>query len=286
MAYQQALTVMGPGADSVRGSLYAPPRLHAKTDKFVWRQSVRIWCQKLRSFAKGGDNRAKGIANSLGITLYSAMDYSFVQVVDSAIAAGDLKLVADDDDEDEVIDQKVVIEKIIDLVAKDSVTDGVRRLVKMSQDVHKCKHEKHETYENFAERFRGVAQTYLNHCYAGNTSQDSQNFAMLLLENANLPTSTFNNLVSILIADAKVKSKSTKQHFQITEVNFNAIEQSFEKPSTLGSSTTRKLVWRAKGPSPYRKLKNYGMPTNKASQTLRCTTPVRERTTGSHTRSD
>lgn len=46
------------------------------------------------------------------------MDYSFVQVIDSAIVAGDLKLVADDDDEDEIIDQKVVTEKIIDLVSK------------------------------------------------------------------------------------------------------------------------------------------------------------------------
>lgn len=226
------LTVMGPGVDSAP-SLYAPPRLQAKTDKFVWRQAVRVWAQKIRSFAKGGDTKAKGIANSLGITLYSAMDYSFVQVIDSAITAGEFKLVADDDDENEVINQMELIEKIIKLVAKDSVTDGVRRLVKMSQNVHACNREKNETYEAFAERFRGVAQTYLNHCYAGNTSQDSQNFAMLLLENAKLPSSTFNNIVSILIADAKDKTRLLKKFFNIPREKFSAIEKSFETAINL-----------------------------------------------------
>lgn len=52
---------------------------------------------------------------------------------------------------------------------------------------------------------------------------------MLFLENANLLTSTFNNIVFILIADAKDKNKSIKQHIHITEVKFTAIENSFEK---------------------------------------------------------
>ena len=221
-------TVMGPGAVSAPNSLYDPPKLHAKTDKFMWRQAVRIWAQKIRSFAKGGDNKAKGIASSLGITLCSAMDYSFIPVIDSAITADDLKLVSDDDEDNDAVDQKVVIEKIIQLVAKDSVTDGVRRLVRMSQNIHACKRQKNETYESFAERFRGVAQTYLSHCYAGNTSQDSQSFAMLLLENANLPSSTFNNIVSILIADAKDKSRPTAKYFKIAKEKFATIEDSFE----------------------------------------------------------
>lgn len=195
-----------------------PPKLETKTDKF-------LWAQKIRSFAKGGDNKAKGIANSLGITLYSAMDNSFIQVIYSAITTGDLKLVANNDDDAEVLNQKEVIEIIIGLVAKDSVTDGVRRLVKMSQNVHACKRGKNEIYETFAEPFRGVAQTYLNHCYAGNTSQGSQDLPMLLLENAKLPSSTFNNIVSILIADAKDKSRS----LNIPMYKFKAIEESFEK---------------------------------------------------------
>lgn len=78
------------------------------------------------------------MANSLGIMLYSAMHFSFVQVIDRAVATGELQMVCDDDDV-VTIDQKKVVEKIIDLVAKDSVTDGIRRLVRMSQDVHSCK---------------------------------------------------------------------------------------------------------------------------------------------------
>lgn len=157
------------------------------------------------------------------------MDHSFVQVIDSAITGDELKLVSDDDDDNDVVDQKAVIEKIIELVPKDSVRDGVRRLVKMSENNHVCKRQKNETYDAFAERFRGVAQTYLNHFYEGDTWQDSQNFAMFLLENANLPSSTFNNINSILIVDAKDKRRSNVRFFKITKETFATIGRSFEE---------------------------------------------------------
>lgn len=230
-------TVMGPEGDSHPKGLYEPPKLTAKTDKFLWRQAVRIWTQKIKSFAKGGDNKAKGLANSLGITLYSAMDYSFVQVLDNAIANDELKLVSDDDEE-ETINQKDVVEKIIDLVAKDSVTDGVRRLVKMTQNVHGCRREKSETFEAYAERFRGLAQMYLNHCRSRDTNQDSQNFAMLLLENARLTTSTFNNIVSILIADAKNKSDTQIEVVCMSKTKYNAIESSCKESIELWNMYT------------------------------------------------
>lgn len=46
-------------------------------------------------------------------------------------------------------------------------------------------------------------KTYLCHCHHAIVVQDTQNFAMILLENARLPTSAFNNIVSLVVASAK-----------------------------------------------------------------------------------
>lgn len=83
------------------------------------------------------------------------------------------------------------------IVARDSDTGVVRRLVAMSRAVYNCKRMEVETYSMFTNRFRGLAQAYLNQTDSSNTQLEDQNFAMVLLENARLEESTFNNIISI-----------------------------------------------------------------------------------------
>lgn len=86
------------------------------------------------------------------------------------------------------------------MVAQDSPTDGIRRLVKMLCDVFACVRNKGETPSNFAKRFRSVALDYINQCSSGASQQDSQNFAMLLTENCKLPADVCSSVVTRLVA--------------------------------------------------------------------------------------
>lgn len=158
--------------------------------------------------------------------LYSTMEYSFVQILDIAIGEGYRKLVADDDDED-FIDQKDIVAQIINVVLKESVTYGVCRLVRMSQNIHLCRREKSETNEAFADCFRGLAHLYLTHCYTTGTTQVSKNFAMLLFENARLVTSNFNNIENIFIADSETKAESQKEMTSVDKDILSAVEISY-----------------------------------------------------------
>ena len=224
---------MGPEPDpsiAKSSSQYSAAPLTSTTDKFIWRERVGFWVQYVRACARGGDSRAKGVANSLGIYLFMAVDYSFQEVVKSAMQEGRIVLVEDEEDELSTLDQKKVVEQIVNLVARDSDTDGIRRLVKMHRDVYSCMRNYNEGYEGFAERFRGHAQTYLNHCRAGENTQQSQIFAMLLFENSILPTTVYNNVITVVILDAKAKHKN---HDAVIAVKESAISDLMEKLKSM-----------------------------------------------------
>ena len=145
---------MGPETDpsiAKSSSQYSAPTITSTTDKFILRERVGFWARCARASARGVDSRAKGVANSLGISLFMALDYSFQEVVKSAVQEG--RIVPGEDKEDELstLDQKKVVEQIVNLVAKDSDTDGIHRLFKMNRDFYSCMRNYNESYEGFAE---------------------------------------------------------------------------------------------------------------------------------------
>lgn len=91
----------------------------------------------------------------------------------------------------------------VDNYMKGFATDGLRKLVSMSKDVFTCQRGHEKPFSQFGERFREYAQRYLSYCIASQIRQETQKFAMVLLENSKLPTSNFNTIVSLLVADAK-----------------------------------------------------------------------------------
>ena len=256
MQPHETTTVMGPAfipsSASSGSSQYSAPCLTPVTDKFIWRERVGFWVQYVRSCARGGDWRAKGVANNLGITLFMALDYSFQEVIKSAMQNGEIVLVDDGDEDEAKLDQTKIVQQIVHMVAKDSDTDGIRRLVKMNRDVYSCIRDQSESYETFAERFRGLAQTYLNHCHAGDTTQQSQVFAMLLFENAKLPTTVYNSVITVVIADAKSRQKDREEGIYVKSSAFaalnenlktvmNSIDRATEESNTLKESLILKM---------------------------------------------
>ena len=72
----------------------------------------------------------------------------------------------------------------------------------MMRKVYGCTRAKNESTTLYARCFHGMALEYLNHCDAIAAEPDSQNFAMLLLENANILSSVYSNIVTQLISKA------------------------------------------------------------------------------------
>lgn len=148
------------------------------------------------------------------------MDHSFQQGCDRAIGTGEVLFADLDENPLSPADQNVNLEKIPNLVRKDSRTDGLRRLVQMSKDAYIYNRSTDESYASFAERYRGHSQKYLNYCHSANVLQDTQSLAMILLENARLPTSTFNTVVGLLVGGAREALDGISIVFTLTRTSW------------------------------------------------------------------
>ena len=218
---------MGPDTGSTPGNdMLLPPRLTHSTDKFKWRKRVMLWVTTVKRFAKGGDKRAKGILSALGLTLYNALDHVFSSQVEQLIAAGVINLDGDDDATENANKQLDIVNSIIELVAKDSPTDGIRRLVQMMRQVFTCTRNNGESPAMFARRFQALALDYLNHCDTATIQQDSQNFAMLLLENSKISASVYSSIITRLVSMIAQRSgSSTNKIYVISKERLEAIKE-------------------------------------------------------------
>lgn len=91
-----------------------------------------MWAQHVRVSAKGGFISSKGVASILGSTLYSAMEYSFLQVIDRSLNSGALNFVNEDGTLLSYVQQRKSLERLLSITASDWATEGVRRHLEMS----------------------------------------------------------------------------------------------------------------------------------------------------------
>lgn len=124
---------MGPAALNSPNTLFDAPRLTADTEKFQYQRYVRIWLRRIKAFATGGDNRAKGVTNSLGHALLAAMDASYQKVIEAAIDNSELIIDCENDKRMSFTHQKNIIELMLQIVSQDSTTVAVRQMVNMSR---------------------------------------------------------------------------------------------------------------------------------------------------------
>ena len=216
MASGQNLIVMGPGGSdypSERGDMLEAPMLTNKTDKFVYRRNVRMWYECVQSSAESGYSKAMGTSKNLGHALFSRMDQQYKRIVHSAIDNGSIRLRTHPDGKKFTDEEHVeCVEKILNLVAKETTTDRVKRLIRMTKEVHECKRGAKESFAEYAVKFESLSRAYLSIAKARPDSQDEQNFAIMAIENAKLPIATYNAIISNLVSHAKDNVRVTMTH--------------------------------------------------------------------------
>ncbi|CAN8071210.1 unnamed protein product [Agarophyton chilense] len=161
--------------------------------------------------ATGGCKHAKATQSALGNNLYLAVDELTRYLLDHAIETGILDLKPD------VTDplQCKMIDTFISIVAEDTPTESVQRLVSMLQNVHNCTRKYSESSSTYARWFKGRASLYLNNCSKRNFMQDTQLFAMILLKNIRLPEITLNYIILQLISEASLVTRKTPEILSI-----------------------------------------------------------------------
>lgn len=87
---------MGPERSNAPTKLLEAPSLNHQTDKFQYRKDARMWIRRVRAFASGGDNRAKGVFNGLVYAMLASMEAIYAKIVESAIEKTSLKIGHDD----------------------------------------------------------------------------------------------------------------------------------------------------------------------------------------------
>lgn len=136
----------------------------------------------------------------MGLALYHALDGRFTAKLDRTIMAGNLQL---DEENTTESTQVQIVERITQVVAKDSATDLVIRQIKMMQQVSACKREPNEQPSVFAHQFQGWDFSYINYISSSNSPQNHRGLAMVILQNANLSSAVYHAFITQLIAKAK-----------------------------------------------------------------------------------
>eukprot|EP00737_Agarophyton_chilense_P000191 gb/GEZJ01000219.1/.p2 GENE.gb/GEZJ01000219.1/~~gb/GEZJ01000219.1/.p2 ORF type:complete len:409 (-),score=32.31 gb/GEZJ01000219.1/:2922-4148(-) len=229
------LTVMGPAMTVSPRKPTDPPPFDSTTVKFKWRNKVCHWGRIVKRMSDGGFKYARATWSALVDTLYLAVDDSVKQLLDHTILEGFLSLDRSEDDED----SSKMIEKMLNIVAEDTPTENVKRLVMMMKNIHQCTRAATETPIEYARRFQGLASIYLTHSNAGNSTQNGQLFSMLLIENARLPEATTNHIVLQLVNDttqrpfSDLKEKISVSQFRLRKLDeeMRAIRQGIDTPS-------------------------------------------------------
>ena len=199
--------------------------------------------------AGGGDNRAKGMLSALSLALFRSLNSEKQSILRSAMMEDEIELGLGYDEEESdtevetTKDQISIFRSMIQFVAKDSPSDSGRRLVNLSREIYKSTRAKGERPEICVRRFQSLAKRYLTMSGRVEAGNEGQNFAILLLENASLPSSTFNNLVSHL--SSKVNSKASieiPKSAWIQMAKINSIRTAIKNMQHLWSSHQSKIL--------------------------------------------
>lgn len=95
-----------------------------------------MWMNRVRVFADGGDSRAKCISNGFAHAFYATMEESYQKITDTEVVNEELSLKpAEDGQPMSFKDHKKQIDNILLILAEDSVTDAVRRVIKFGRQV-------------------------------------------------------------------------------------------------------------------------------------------------------
>lgn len=122
---------------------------------------------------------------------------------------------------------------MLDLVAKESSTDVALRFIITGRAVFNCKRKNDESHANFSDRFRGIAQGHLNCFQRPPSEQGKQHLALVLLDNAGLPNTNYNNLLSILVNKAERSDIETSHNGMVSDGELASVYKLIENCTTF-----------------------------------------------------
>lgn len=116
------------------------------------------------------------------------------------------------------------VEAIIKTVPKDSTSDLIRPLARLSKEATSCCRYSYETIESYVEYFVIPAQVYLNLTDADSQSAESQSFAIILLLNANLSHQTYSPVMSSLVLVTMIRSDNAEKHISVHKEKLERVD--------------------------------------------------------------
>ena len=192
--------VMGPDASSsaTSNNWNRPPTfVKNQTSKTRYHVTLRRWVRMIRKFGDS-DNKYKAVIHGIGHIIYIACDDNSQELLARAEKSGSVNL--EGRDGDGTIQR--MVEKIINVISKDTPSERVRREAELLSNIQTCVRNESETPEQFANRFNAAVARFSNQ--TGTPSRkESNHFAVVLIRNAKLTPDSLNALTFQLTTQNK-----------------------------------------------------------------------------------
>lgn len=103
-------------------------------EKYQWSLDGEMWPTFVKGYGNGDVTRAKGILKLLASTLIFSLNNTSRQIVEKSIQKDelDMEINTQGEDQNNAEEQLKLANEIVKLVAKDSLTDDLRPLIKLS----------------------------------------------------------------------------------------------------------------------------------------------------------
>lgn len=201
-------TVTGPGAIQ-NAQLQAATVFKPFLDKLRWRKNVLSWAQIIPACVHGGDSRSKRLLIALCTILFHSLLRLSQQLVEKEMECGNL--IFDSVNPGYLFERLDTVEAIINIIARDSTLDAIRRLARLRKVATSCFDRCGGSIGLYVEHFLLPTQTCLNMVNANSQSEKSQKFTMILLSNRNLSHRIISFVMSSLVSVTKTCIASGKE---------------------------------------------------------------------------
>lgn len=230
MPDSQRLTVMGPAytsSDNHPSTLDPPSYITNRTNKVQYKDALRTWADIIRSFAKF-DRKSEARLDMVGLIIYMSCDTDSKAKLRAAETEGVLNLKGQTNDPERI----QLISRILDVIAAESASEKIQREVTLLNEIHQCRRQKNETPDTFANRFDGKVAEYVHQSNDKYSSNDQQ-WALLMLQNANLTPDTRNSITFQLTTGAAMRDGTvSKSIIHLHSTMLTALTRAYERADT------------------------------------------------------
>lgn len=227
MSVNRFTTVMGPvhtSSDTHPSTIDPPSYVTNQTNKVQYKDALLTWIDIIRSFAKF-DHKSQARLDMVGLIIYMSCDADTKAKLRAAETGGILNLKGEIDDPD----RSHLISQILSTIAAESASEKIQREVTMLNNIHQCNRHKNETPETFANRFDAKVAEYV-HQRSDKHSSNDQQWALLMLQNANLTPDTLNSITFQLTTGAAMrKNPVSPTTFSIQGTTLNDLTKAYKQ---------------------------------------------------------